>query len=120
VVRRCRLIHQILAACYFLAFIAALLKAARYFIDYRRQRQWFHLVGIPANLFLALALALITILAGADPMWHNETMRIAIRFSIIAWAVLSLVFEVLYARTYLIVTPKPEVEVEVEEEKICD
>jgi hypothetical protein len=53
-------------------------------------------------------------------MWHNETMRIAIRFSIIAWAVLSLVFEVLYARTYLIVTPKPEVEVEVEEEKICD
>jgi hypothetical protein len=108
-------IHQILATCYFMAFIAALLKAARYFIDYRRQGQWFHLVGVPANLFLALALALITILAGADPMWHSEVMRIAIRFSIIAWAILSLSFEVLYARTYLIVKPKPEEEEEEEE-----
>jgi hypothetical protein len=108
---------QVLATAYFMAFIAALLKAARYFMEYRRHRQRFYLVGVPANLALAIALALIVIGAGDDPIWQGVEIVIAIRVSIIAWAVLSLAFEVLYGRTYLIVTPKPPAE---EEEKLHD
>lgn len=97
---------QILAASYFMAFIAALIKTARYFADYRRHRQSFYLVGVPANLALALALALIVIRSGDDPVWRGAASIAAIRGSIVVWAVLSLVFEVLYGRTYLVVTPK--------------
>lgn len=96
---------HVLAICYFMAFIAALLKCGRYFMDYKRTGQYFYLVGVPANLFLALALALIVVASGANPPWPVSVMAVSIRIAIIVWAVLSLLFEVLYGRTYLIVTP---------------
>lgn len=96
---------QVLAVCYFMAFIAALLKCGRYFMDYKRTRQYFYLVGVPANFFLALALALIVVASGANPPWPASVMAVSIRIAIIAWAMLSLLFEILYGRTYLIVTP---------------
>ena len=98
---------QVLAICYFMAFVAALLKCGRYFMDYKRTRQSFYLVGVPANLFLALALALIVVASGDNPPWPAAEMAIFIRMSIIVWAVMSLLFEILYGRTYLIVTPTP-------------
>ncbi len=98
---------QLLAMSYFMAFVAALLKACRYWMDYKRTGQRFYLVGVPANLFLALALALIVVASGSNPPWPASVMAVSIRIAIIAWAVLSLSFEVLYGRTYLIVTPTP-------------
>lgn len=102
---------QVLAISYFMAFVAALLKCGRYWMDYKRTGQRFYLVGIPANLFLALALALIVVASGANPPWSVDVMAIFIRMAIIFWAVLSLLFEVFYGRTYLIVTPTPDEEV---------
>lgn len=98
---------QMLAICYFMAFVAALLKCARYFMDYKRTRQRFYLVGVPANLFLALALALIVIANGNDPLWQGSALVISIRLSFIFLALLSLLFKILYGRTYLIVTSTP-------------
>lgn len=98
---------QLLAISYFMAFIAALLKCGRYFMDYKRTGQYFYLVGVPANFFLALALALIVVASGANPPWPASVMAVSIRMAIIAWAVLSLSFEILYGRTYLIVSPAP-------------
>lgn len=105
---------QVLAFCYFLAFLAALLKAARYYVDYRRSGRGYYLIGVPANLALALALALIVVANGQSPLWQGEAVIVAIRLSFIAWAVLSMLFEVLYVRTYLVVTPsEPEEDEEV-------
>ena len=98
---------QVLAISYFMAFVAALLKAGRYLMDYKRTGQRFYLVGVPANLFLALALALLVVASGDNPPWPVDVMVVSIRIAIIAWAVMSLLFEVLYGRTYLIVTPTP-------------
>lgn len=98
---------QVLAISYFMAFVAALLKSGRYLMDYKRTGQRFYLVGVPANLFLALALALIVVASGDNPPWPVDVMAVSIRIAIIVWAVLSLSFEVLYGRTYLIVTPTP-------------
>ena len=98
---------QVLAISYFMAFVAALLKSGRYLMDYKRTGQRFYLVGVPANLFLALALALIVVASGNNPPWSVEVLAVIIRTAIIAWAVMSLLFEVLYGRTYLVVTPTP-------------
>lgn len=96
---------HVLAICYFMPFVAALLKCGRYFMDYKRTAQNFYLIGVPANLFLALALALIVVANGNDPLWQGSALVISIRLSFIFWALLSLLFEILYGRTYLIVTP---------------
>lgn len=98
---------QVLAISYFMAFVAALLKSGRYLMDYKRTGQRFYLVGVPANLFLALALALIVVASGNNPPWPESVMAVSIRIAIIAWAVLSLLFEMMYGRTYLVVTPTP-------------
>lgn len=96
---------QMLAICYFMAFVAALLKAGRYWMDYKRTGHRFYLVGVPANLCLAVALALIVVASGPDPLWSGPVLVISIRTSIIVWALLSFLFEILYGRTYLVVTP---------------
>lgn len=93
---------QIATVCYFLALVAAILKAWRYWLDWRRREQWFYLVGIPANLLLATALVLLIIGSGADPVWIGDGFRITLRLSIMLWAILSLLFEVLYVRTFVI------------------
>ena len=101
------MLFHVLAISYFMAFGAALLKSIRYMMDYKRTGQRFYLVGVPANLFLALALALIVVASGNNPPWSVDVIAIFIRMAIIAWAVFSLSFDVLYGRTYLIVTPTP-------------
>lgn len=101
---------QLLAICYFMAFVAALLKSGRYWMDYRRTGQSFYLVGVPANLTLAVALALIVVASGDSPLWSGPALVISIRTAIIGWAILSLLFEILYSRTYLIVQPKAPAE----------
>lgn len=96
--------YQLLAFSYFMAFVAAVLKACRYWMDYKRTGHRFYLVGVPANLTLATALALIVVASGPDPLWSGPTMVVAIRTAIVCWSLLSFLFEILYARTYLIVT----------------
>lgn len=104
---------QILAICYFLAFVAAILKSGRYWMDYKRTGHRFYLVGVPANLVLATALALIVVASGNDPLWSGPALIISIRTAIIVWALLSFLFEILYGRTYLIVQPSaPQEEAE--------
>lgn len=96
---------QLLAMSYFMAFVAALLKACRYWMDYKRTGQRFYLVGVPANLILATALALIVVASGNDPLWSGPALIISIRTAIIVWALLSFLFKILYGRTYLVVQP---------------
>lgn len=98
------MVHM-LAVCYFMAFVAALLKAGRHYMDYRRTGQRFYLIGVPTNFSLAIALALIIVASGADPLWRGPVLIIAIRTAIILWAIFSLLFEILYGRTYLVVQP---------------
>jgi len=94
---------QLLAGCYFLAFIAAMLKVIRYLFDYRRFGSTFYLVGIPANVALAVALALLIVGSGPDPLWRTATTVVLVRLAIALWAVFSLLFELLYGRTYLVI-----------------
>lgn len=109
---------QMLAICYFMAFVAALLKSGRYWMDYKRTGQSFYLVGVPANLCLAVALALIVVGSGPDPLWQGLALLVMIRTAIILWAILSLLFEILYSRTYLVV--KPVIAKEEEEDSETD
>lgn len=101
--------YQLLALSYFMAFVAAILKCVRYWMDYKRTGHRFYLVGVPANMCLAIALALIVVASGNDPLWSGPALVIAIRTAIIVWALLSFLFEILYGRTYLVVKPsEPE------------
>lgn len=95
-----------LTIAYFAALVAACLKAVRYYIDYQRREQWFYPVGIPANLSLGIALALIAISTGENPLIEGFWLRVTIRSAFMVWAIASLSFELLYARTYLIVGGK--------------
>lgn len=102
------MLYYLLSICFFLAFIAAALKILRYMADYRRFRKFFYLVGIPANVALATALGLIIVGSGPDPIWRNATTVVLVRLSIALWAVFSLLFEILYSRTYLIIVADGE------------
>ncbi len=107
--------YQLLAMSYFMAFVAATLKCIRYWMDYKRTGHRFYLVGVPATLCLAIALALIVVASGPDPLWSGPALVIAIRTSIVFWALLSFLLEILYGRTYLVVTPTaPSEEMDVE------
>ncbi len=97
------MLYYLLSTCFFLAFIAAVLKTVRYMADYRRFGKVFYLVGIPANIALAVALGLLIVGSGPDPLWRNATTVVLVRLSIALWAVFSLLFEILYSRTYLII-----------------
>lgn len=102
---------RVLAFCYFLAFVAAMLKGVRYWMDYKRTGHRYYLIGIPANIGLAVGCALIVVASGPDPLWSGPQLTIAIRTAIILWALLSFCFELLYARTYLIVrTPEEPID----------
>ena len=95
------MLYYLLSTCFFLGFIAAVLKTIRYMADYRRFGKFFYLVGIPANI--ALALGLLIVGSGPAPLWRNAVTIIAVRLAIATWAVFSLLFEILYSRTYLII-----------------
>jgi len=99
------MLYYLIAGCYFLAFVAAALKTVRYLADYRRFGNIFYLVGIPANVALAVALALLIVGSGPDPIWRTATTAFVVRLSIALWAVFSLLFEILYSRTYLVIRP---------------
>lgn len=97
------MIYYLLIGSFFLASAAAAIKAIRYTVDYCRFRQSFYLVGVPANLALAAALALIIVESGDTPLWDAAGMITLVQLLIAVWAVLSFIFEILYARTYLVV-----------------
>lgn len=97
------MLYYLLAGSFFLAFVAAVLKTARYVVDYRRLGESFYLMGIPANIALAGALALLIVGSGPDPIWRNATTVVLVRLLIALWAVFSLLFELLYGRTYLVI-----------------
>jgi len=97
------MLYYTLSICFFLAFIAAVLKTVRYMADYRRFGKFFYLVGIPANVALAVALGLLIVGSGPDPLWRNAAIVVTVRLAIATWAVFSLLFEILYSRTYLII-----------------
>ena len=103
---------QILTASYFVAMLTAVAKAWRYFAEYRLNRQRFRLLGVLANLVLAVAMALIVVASGPNPAWPPDVLRLAIRGAIILWAILGASFEVCYAPTYLRFQPsrKPKEE----------
>lgn len=92
---------QVLAASYFVAMVTAGAKAARYYAEYRLTRSRIRLIGVAANLVLAAAMGLIVVANGPNPIWDIVQLRLAIRFAIIAWAVLGALFEILYAPTYV-------------------
>lgn len=94
-------IDEALTICYFLAFGAAVLKAIRYWADFKRTEQRFMLLGFIASVALALALGLIAISAGPNPIWSGFALKIGIRLSIIVYALFSLAFEVIYATTFV-------------------
>jgi hypothetical protein len=95
------MIAQLLTICYLAGLTAAMLKATRYWLDYQRRGQHFYLVGVPANLALALTLALLVISTGDDPAIPLPTLRTLIRASLMVWAGLGLLFEVLYIASFL-------------------
>lgn len=97
------MLYYLLAGSFFLAFVAAVLKVARYVVDYRRFGESFYLMGIPANIALAGGLALLIVGSGPDPLWRTSTTVILVRLSIALWGIFSLLFELFYGRTYLVI-----------------
>lgn len=92
---------DILYVTFFLAAVAAIFKVARYGVDARLKRQWFYWIGIPANIALLAALLLIANSTGDEPLIRENWLRLLIGSAFVVWAVLSLLFEVLYAHTYI-------------------
>lgn len=103
------MLNDILGISFFIAAFAAVLKAIRHVVEYKRHHQRFYLIGVPANLAFAIALALIIVGSGPDPVWRNDVTVTLFRWLIIVWAVLGLLFEFLYSRTYIIVKPNDEI-----------
>lgn len=99
---------QILLVCYFLGMVTALLKAMRYALDAKRRRQGFYLVGVPANIALFAALAVLAASTGDTPVIAGDHLRFAVRLSFAAWSVLAIIFEVLYLKTFVNVKSKEE------------
>lgn len=99
------MLNDILGISFFLAAVTAMWKAMRYVLDSRRHKQWFYLIGMLGNVSFALALALIIVGSGPDPVWRNETTVILFRLLVFVWAVLGIIFEVMYGRTYIVVRP---------------
>lgn len=95
------MIQQILTIGCLAGLTAAMLKALRYWLDYRRRGKWFYLVGVPANLALAFTLALLVISTGDDPAIPLPTLRTMIRASLMTWAGLGLLFEILYIASFM-------------------
>jgi hypothetical protein len=102
---------EALLICYFLGLVAALLKTVRYALDVKRTHQAFYWIGVPANL--ALASALLSLAASAGDTFNSDFLRFSIRLSFITWAVLAVIFEMLYLRTFVNVTKVDEDENEV-------
>ena len=103
------MLNDILGISFFLAAMAAVLKAIRHVVEYRRHHMRFYLLGVPANLAFAIALALIIVGSGPDPVWRTTATVMLFRWLIIVWAVLGLLFEFLYSRTYIVVKPNSEI-----------
>ncbi len=102
------MLYYLLASCYFLAFVAAVLKIFRYLADFRRFGQPFYLAGIPANIALAVALVLLIVGSGPDPIWRTAASAFVVRLAIALWAIFSLLFELFYGRTYVVIVPREE------------
>ncbi len=99
-------IEYVLRACYFLAMATCALKAGRYLADSRRKEQWFYLLGTPANIALFVAIAMILVDMGDEPKIRGEWARVVVRTSFMSWAVLSILFELLYIATFVIIRKK--------------
>lgn len=94
---------RLLTASYFFGLIASFIYAARGYLDFKRRRQWFRLLDIPAFGSLALVLFLILIATGASPRFSGDGLRIAIRLSLISWASFSVIYGACYVWTYITV-----------------
>jgi len=88
---------RLLTASYFFGLIASFIYAARGYLDYKRRKQWFRLLDIPAFGSLALVLLLILVGTGHSPRFSGDGLSIAIRLSLISWAL----FSVAYAACYI-------------------
>jgi len=102
------MLDDILGISFFLAAVTAVWKAVRYVLDSRRHRKWFYLIGMLANVSFAIALGLIIVGSGPDPVWRNDTTVTLFRLLVFAWAVLGILFEFMYGRTYIVVRPNGE------------
>ncbi len=89
-----------LSICYYLGAIASLLAVIQSIADYKREGQWFRLLGIPAHLGLALALCFIIIGTGADPVRSKYFIQVGVRISFMVWAIFKLLFEIFYCKTF--------------------
>lgn len=97
------ILNQILTACYFMAMATAFWKSIRYFVDYYRSGQWFYLLGVPANIALLAALALILVNSGENPKISEEVIRIWTRAMFMLWAIFGILFELLNMKTFVVI-----------------
>jgi len=97
------LLSHVLTACYFFAMVTTLLKAARYYVDYRRKRQWFYFLGVPGNIAFFIALTLILVNSGENPLLSGDWIITGIRGSYMGWAIFGILFEILYIATFVVI-----------------
>lgn len=93
------ILEKALLTSYLLGILVALMKSVRYWMEYERNKQRFYLIGVPTNLAL---FAVVLLLAGATwGAWSGMWMRYLIVFTLLTWAILALIFEILYVRTFV-------------------
>lgn len=76
-----------------------LLKAFRYYLEYRKTEQKFKLIAIPASLVMAFGMAVIIVNAMYPPGETPYVSRLLIRLALTIYAVLSFIYELLSMRS---------------------
>lgn len=92
-----------LTAAYFMGAIGAPFGILRAYVDYKRTGQRVRLMGILTHGSIFFVCALIAVSAGSNPVFSPEFTRTGIRVAFMTWAVLEMVFGVLYAWIFLYV-----------------
>jgi hypothetical protein len=93
--------QQILSTGYYLGAIASLLGVWQSTIDFRRKKERYRMLGVPAHLGLATALCFIILLSGPNPIFSIEFMRVGVRVAFMTWAIFKLSFMVGYVWTHV-------------------
>lgn len=102
------ILNKLLTASYFLGVAASILGACSWWLEYKKSKRKkpFFLFGMFASGFLAVAFFVILISVGVHPIVSAYTLKITIRVSVISYAVLKLIFEIMRVSKFVSVDGK--------------
>lgn len=106
------ILNSLLTAAYFLGIIASGLGVCGWYLEYKKSKgkKPFFIYGILASFFLAVTFLAIIVSVGLHPVASAYILKVAVRVSVIGYAVFKLVFESLRVSKLVSVDRKAAIE----------